>query len=765
MSFIKRVENQNDIKVKQLRTDNGTEFRNSILINFCDEKVDDINIAETERYTPDEYLYPYEPSQRLEAIRIFLAFATYMNFIVYQMDVKSAFLNGKLKEEVYVKQPLGFESNEFPNHVCKLYKALYGLKQAPRAWYGTLSTFLTEHKFVREKYVKDLLKEYDINGSSMKTPMVPPNNLGPDLSGKAVNETQYRGLIGSLMYLKGTLSLGLWYPKCLGFDLKGYLDSDYAGCNMDRKSTSCACQLLGGKLVEFTFEEISFTTNNEVALLYPLHPNQEYFKDVSEFISKCCLKEAFTRAPTQYKEYLSGKIGGLDQISNKDATILYYLANGVQVDYTKIIWEDLIHKLNKKTREKIVPYPRFVSLLLEHMMLEYENEELTKNPTQVFSVYNLILRPNQPKEPPFTAHMKAICNLHVHVDSKAPKPSSQTQEFPQGKKPRDKSDFRKKQSLKHTSKSKTEASKSKIGHSEKESMSSSAKDKSLSHHLPPTPVVGEMHKEAQQEASDPTYLGITTKEGAHPQLSSGSNPSFLVDKTKSVRDGLKIAHTDSGTNEESRSDDISLKVKLQDLSDILKDTRSAFFTLDSPTDEPIIISDESEEENGVSKDNDTEATSHDKLEDTSEELEQAKAKAKAEVASMKAKPSYPDINQHTKLLIKELKKHVIDIEIEMTGDLKEIPTKLETFTSTISSLLSQVTNTLNRFATMVDNALGTRSMNVPLACKATASPAEGEKNTKDADTNLKDELIDLLGKNVVTQYYTKKLLFDTVTKC
>ncbi|GJZ27378.1 retrovirus-related pol polyprotein from transposon TNT 1-94 [Tanacetum coccineum] len=220
-----------------------------------------------------------------------------------------------MKEEVYVKQPPGFESSEFPNHVYKLDKALYVLKQAPRAWYETLSIFLNEHKFVRgkidnilfvyktqtdvilikqsergilinqEKYVKDLLKKYDINGSLVKTPMVPPNNLGPDLNGKVVNETQYRGMIGSLMYLtanrpdiqfstclcvryqanpkeshliaikrifrylKGTPILGLWYSKCSGFDLKGYSDSDYIGCNLEKKSTSGACQLLGGKLV------------------------------------------------------------------------------------------------------------------------------------------------------------------------------------------------------------------------------------------------------------------------------------------------------------------------------------------------------------------------------------------------------------------------------------------------------------------------------------------------------------------------------------
>ncbi|GKA72470.1 retrovirus-related pol polyprotein from transposon TNT 1-94, partial [Tanacetum coccineum] len=82
-----------------------------------------------------DYDETFAPVARLEEIRIFLAFATYMNFIVYQMDVKIALLKGKLKEEVYVKQPPGFESNKFPNHICELDKDLYGLKQAPRAWY------------------------------------------------------------------------------------------------------------------------------------------------------------------------------------------------------------------------------------------------------------------------------------------------------------------------------------------------------------------------------------------------------------------------------------------------------------------------------------------------------------------------------------------------------------------------------------------------------------------------------------------------------
>ncbi|GJS50184.1 hypothetical protein Tco_0600305 [Tanacetum coccineum] len=254
--------------------------------------------------------------------------------------------------------------------------------------------------------------------------------------------------------------------------------------------------------VEFTFEEITFTTNNETledSKVWVSTPTGGVRGDIGDWgqkrtLKKSCLPPRWRLLMGQIIQYLGGKTGGLDQISNKDATILYCLANGVHVDYAKLIWEDLIHKLNKKTREKIVPYPRFISLLHEHMMPEYDNEELTINPTRVFSVHNWTLKPNQHEEPPFITHMKAICKLYVHVVSKAPKPSSQTEE--------------------------TEASKSKTGQSETKTKSSSTKDKNPSHPSPLTLVVGEMHKETHQTAGGLTSLGATSEEGAHPQLSA-----------------------------------------------------------------------------------------------------------------------------------------------------------------------------------------------------------------------------------------------------
>ena len=94
-----------------------------------------------------DYEETFAPVARLEAIRMLLAFACHKNFILYQMDVKSVFSNGFINEEVYVEQPPGFGSFNFPNHVFKLKKELYGLKQAPRAWYERLSKFLISNGF------------------------------------------------------------------------------------------------------------------------------------------------------------------------------------------------------------------------------------------------------------------------------------------------------------------------------------------------------------------------------------------------------------------------------------------------------------------------------------------------------------------------------------------------------------------------------------------------------------------------------------------
>ncbi|GKA78976.1 retrovirus-related pol polyprotein from transposon TNT 1-94 [Tanacetum coccineum] len=177
---------------------------------------------------------------RIEAIRIFVANVANKNMMIFQMDVKTAFLNGELKEEVYVSQPEGFVDQDNPSHVYKLKKALYGLKQAPRAWYDMLSSFLISQHFSKgavdptlftwkarndlllisfflrlqiskssrgiflnqSKYAFEIIKKYGLLASdSVDTPMVEKNKLDEDLQGTPVDATLYCGIIRSLMYL------------------------------------------------------------------------------------------------------------------------------------------------------------------------------------------------------------------------------------------------------------------------------------------------------------------------------------------------------------------------------------------------------------------------------------------------------------------------------------------------------------------------------------------------------------------------------------
>nr|GEW62404.1 retrovirus-related Pol polyprotein from transposon TNT 1-94 [Tanacetum cinerariifolium] len=142
----------------------------------------------------------FAPVARLDAIRIFLVFVAHKNMVVYQMDVKTAFLNGNMREEVYVSQPDGFVDSYNPNHVYKLKKALYGLKQTPRAWYDMLSSFLISQDFSKGSVNPTLFIRRNGNDLLLvqiyidaDTPMVEKSKLDEDKKGKAVDPLHYRG--------------------------------------------------------------------------------------------------------------------------------------------------------------------------------------------------------------------------------------------------------------------------------------------------------------------------------------------------------------------------------------------------------------------------------------------------------------------------------------------------------------------------------------------------------------------------------------------
>ncbi|GJT84147.1 ribonuclease H-like domain-containing protein [Tanacetum coccineum] len=241
-----------------------------------------------------DYDEVFAPVARIEAIRLFLAFASFMGFPVYQMDVKSAFLYGTIKEEVYVHQPPGFVDPAHPNKVYKVIKALYGLHQALRAWYETLSSFLLKNGFRRgtndktlfikmnnediifqmssmgeltfflglqvkqqpdgifisqEKYVADILKKFDfIPVKTATTPsMICSLMYLTGIKVQTIMFVVYPVLVAShskASHLKCTVKrilvpqtltkLGLWYLRDSPFELEAFSDSDYGGASLDK---------------------------------------------------------------------------------------------------------------------------------------------------------------------------------------------------------------------------------------------------------------------------------------------------------------------------------------------------------------------------------------------------------------------------------------------------------------------------------------------------------------------------------------------------
>nr|GEZ04107.1 hypothetical protein [Tanacetum cinerariifolium] len=234
-----------------------------------------------------DYDEVFSPVARIEAIRLFLAYVSFMGFTVYQMDVKSAFIYGTIDEKVYVMQPPGFQDPEFPARVYKVEKAMYGLHQAPRAWHrgdfilvqvyvdniifrssnpqlcrefealmhekfqmsaiGELNFFLGLQVLQKkdgiflsqDKYVGDILEKFRyLDVRSSNTPMDKENPWGKDEIGKDVDLHLYRSMIGYLMYL--TVSRpDIKFPVC--------------ACvrHQDRKSTTGGCQFLGRRLISW----------------------------------------------------------------------------------------------------------------------------------------------------------------------------------------------------------------------------------------------------------------------------------------------------------------------------------------------------------------------------------------------------------------------------------------------------------------------------------------------------------------------------------
>nr|GEU44378.1 uncharacterized mitochondrial protein AtMg00810-like [Tanacetum cinerariifolium] len=228
-------------------------------------------VAKDQGHTQEEginYEEVFDLVARIEAIRLFLAYGSFMGFMVYQMDVKSAFLYGTIEEEVYVCQPLGFEDPDYPD------KKQDGI-------------FISQ-----DKYVAEILRKFSLTDrKSASTPIDTEKPLLKDPDSEDVDVHTYRSMIGSLMYLtssrpaimfavcacarfqvtpkasylhavkrifrylKGKPHLGLWYPKDSPFNLVDYSDSDYTGASLDRKSTTGGYQFLGCRLISWQYKK------------------------------------------------------------------------------------------------------------------------------------------------------------------------------------------------------------------------------------------------------------------------------------------------------------------------------------------------------------------------------------------------------------------------------------------------------------------------------------------------------------------------------
>ncbi|GJW08219.1 hypothetical protein Tco_1570642 [Tanacetum coccineum] len=514
-------------------------------------------------------------------------------------------------------------------------------------------------------------------------------------------------------------------------------------------------------------------------------------------LKKSLLPPKWRLLMAQIIQCLGGKTGGFDQITNKDAIILYSLANEINIEYANEgrLWSGELHS----------------------------------TPLMSFSINNWEHEANQPEEPLFTNHMLAICSATELVVFKAPKTSFNAERVPQGTKPGAKPGYKK-----HSTSSKqpfvsikevTEGGSSKAptsyktGHSKKRKESSSAIDSNPSQPPVSTPIDTGMHKEDRQATGGPTSLGVTSEARANPRLSSGvstfnlnkpiysasfiihsesasgndasvvsiaeadlgnsdpsdfvpqqqgmnkgtkntsynhlfagTDPHVLVDQTKSVSKGLEtvLTHLITGKGVSSiarqvEEEEASSTIKLEDLEKLVSNMQPSFKDLDSPGDDPVIVVDDSDKD----EEDEVYPTTNAKTEDTSVPKSSSPSSLPTELKGLPSK-----FNELTEE-VKGLKKQVHELEFKLPRGLKRNPTKLEDFTKNVASvqaklkpldalpsLLLNVTKALNKFAEVLDSSnLEAGDPSVSLADKGikAMSLEEVEKESTNSGSNDDDE--------------------------
>ncbi|GJX42160.1 retrovirus-related pol polyprotein from transposon TNT 1-94 [Tanacetum coccineum] len=307
----------------------------------------------------------FSPVSRLVAIRIFIAFAAHMNMIVYQMDVKTVFLHGILREEVYVSQPKGFVDPENPNHVYKLKKALYGLKQAPRACHVFKIQDVDDGQTIILSWTTNFLKSRGIFLNQSKYALESLKKYGMEtcdpvdtLMAKPTKK-HLHAVKRIIRYLRGTTNMGLWYLKDSCIALIAFAYADHAGCQDTRRSTSGTEYIaLSGCCAQILWMRSQLTDHGLVFNKIPM------YCDNKSAIALCCNNVQHSQSMHIDIRYHFIK----DQVRN-EVVELYF----IRIDYQLA---DIFTKaLGRERLEFLIDKLGMKSMSLETLKLLAEEEE------------------------------------------------------------------------------------------------------------------------------------------------------------------------------------------------------------------------------------------------------------------------------------------------------------------------------------------------------------------------------------------------------